>query len=163
MNTTPASRFERRESTGPIRCHCGYDLRGLGDDASCPECGELDFKPKGLVANFRHAWRTSTSWTLRATWVIACVAAFAAAFVILGLFLVLGLVMFDRTDGWSFLAPVFGWIFVAAPAALMALFCALASLGADDKRLPRYSAALACGAICVPVLVLFLISIIGRA
>ncbi|MAH64882.1 MAG: hypothetical protein CMJ27_00590 [Phycisphaerae bacterium] len=115
------------------------------------------------MANFRHAWRTSASWTLRATWVIACIAAFAAAFVILGFFLVFGLVMFDRTDGWSFLAPVFGWIFVAAPAALLALFCALGSLGADDKRLPRYSAALACGAICVPVLVFFLISIIGRA
>ena len=142
---------------------CGYDRTGLGADAACPECGEIHFEPEGLVANFRHAWRTSARGTLRYTWIFACIAAFAAALVILGLFLVFGLVMLDKTDGWSFFAPVFGWLFIVMPAAGLALLNALASLGAGDRRLPRYGAALACGAICTPVVVLFLISIVGRA
>ena len=42
------------------------------------------------------------------------------------------------------------------------MFCELASLGADDQRLPPDGAALNCVAICTPLLVFFFIAIVGR-
>ena len=142
---------------------CGYERIGLDEDALCPECGELVIRPAGMVASFRHAWRTSTSWTLQAIWVIACISAFAAALVSIGLIIVFVMVILDRSDGWNLFLPSFGWIFVVVPAGLFAVFCALASLNADDRRLAGFGAALSVVSILTPPLVLLVLVFIARA
>lgn len=39
----------RRTSRNPWQCRCGYDRRGLKDDAPCPECGRAPTRPTVLT------------------------------------------------------------------------------------------------------------------
>ena len=165
MATTQEKVSGPRESPEVQACVCGlcgYERIGLDQDALCPECGEFVIRPAGMVASFRQAWRASTSWTLQAIWVIACIAAFAAAFVTIGLVIVFVTTTLGWGDGWNFLLPAFGWMFVVVPAALLALFCALASLKADDRRLAGFGAALAGVAILTPPLIFLALVFVVR-
>lgn len=164
MDTTPQSRSGRATPSPKAKCiACGYDRRGLDDSASCPECGEWGIEPDGLVASVRHAWNSSTSWTMQAIWAIACIGAGAAALVMIGMFLALILVITDRADGSVLLLPIAAWIFVVGPIALLVLFSVLGSLGAADHRLARYGGRLAMAAVVAPIVTMILVILLARA
>lgn len=164
MENTPQSRSGQAAASRETKCiACGYDRRGLDDSALCPECGERGIAPDGLVASFRHAWNSSTSWTMQAIWVIGCICAGAAALVMIGLFIALILMITDRADGSVLLLPIAAWIFVVGPIALLVLFCVLGSLGAADHRLARYGGRLAMAAVVAPIMTMILVILLARA
>jgi len=164
VENTPQPRSGRAAPSLETKCiACGYDRRGLDDSALCPECGERCIEPDGLVASLRHAWNSSTSWTMQAIWVIGCICAGVAALVMIGMFLALILVITDRADGSVLALPIAAWIFGVGPIALLVLFCVLGSLGAADHRLARYGGRLAIAAVVAPIVTMILVILLARA
>ena len=148
----------RSRDTPPSACgRCGYERTGLHVDVPCPECGTLDFEPKGLRGKIRHEWRLATSWTIKANWVMACTSMAASALVTGGLLLVVALRVSGMDGGWDFLLPVLGWMFVVMPLALLTAFGALMSVGSGHRRITRYSALLALLAAVLPILTILVL------